>query len=322
MKDLTKSSLIMNETTIIKRTINGSIPVPDYWYTSLYVKKLFTYYYENNEQNIVEKICEVLKVQNICFTVDGIINEVEQLTKNAKKRFTPLYNIQESVKFYASEIETIKQLEKTTTQRIAFSILMLVKINECKGYKKEQLDYSPNAFAIYGEANIGVVCDALYELQQAGVITVPLTDYGLYCNIVAHDGEVVYEVKDDFHTSKKHFDSIFNKIILEVPVDSDDFTVHYGYKKINKTRKQQGKKPVHTSNVRNGSAKFQGGRLTLGGSYWFEINEIIAQDKNKQMLVANKLREIGKCYKKRKKEEQGIEQMLNEMYELIQELSK
>ena len=313
MRDLTKSSLILNEKEIIEKTIKGSIPVPDYWYTSLYIKKLFNYYYEQNEQKIADKICEVLKVQKIGFKVDGIKKEVEKLVKHAKERFTPLHNIQEPLKIYASEVEAIKQLEKDTTRQMAFSILMLAKINEYKGYKKDVINYNPNALAKYVEVDSGVVCDALYEMHQAGIITIPLIDYGLHCNIIADNGEVVYKIKDNFDTCKEHFKLIFEDIILEIPVDSNEFTIHYGYKTINKVRKQQGKKSVGTSNIRS-ALQFK--RMALGDSYWVKITEPIANDIDKQMLVANKIRQMARSYKKRSKED-----LIMEITEFVEQLS-
>ena len=46
---------------------------------------------------------------------------------------------------------------------------------------------------------------------KAGITRIDLFEDGLYCDILVTDGEVVYEIKDGFESSKQHYENVFIK---------------------------------------------------------------------------------------------------------------
>ena len=53
---------------------------------------------------------------------------------------------------------------------------------------------------------------------------------GLYCDILVTDGEVVYEITDNFESSKVHYDNVFNKSTHQLNVVREKLEVGKQYK--------------------------------------------------------------------------------------------
>lgn len=305
MKELEKQKLILNEYQVIDEIVRGIREVPEYYYSSLLVGKLYTYFKQNGVDDILTSIADVLDTLGYDFTTRYLDSKIREL--NDRKQYK-LHELKESIKIYQSEVDMINKLESIYSKKLAFSILLLTKISNYKrpAEKKDNCTYYyQNAYLLY----IGLTQDkkyktyAFHELQQAGIITVPLTDYGFYCNIVANDGEVVYEVVDDFENGQKHFNKCFdnadNKVILEVKVDSDEHVIHHGYTNINKNRKAKGEKAVVVNNIHK-CCKFE--KMSINGSYWVEITDEIENDMSKINQIKNELRRIAKYYRKMTKQ--------------------
>lgn len=309
MKKLEVKYLILNEREVIEQVINGS-KIPDYWTTKEIFRKICDYYMKykgiTDVDFISKQIMSILKRNKIHFKKATVVQEVQSydLTKGKYE----LMDFQEPVKIYQSEVDAINKLSLESTKKIAFAMLVIQKIEIIK-YKRgletqPYLNKEIGAFFVYSDTTNGSKkIDILHELHQQGIITVPLIDRGLYVNILAHEGEVVYEIKDGFESSKEHYDKCFdtreNKIYLEIDANTGEYDVHHGFLSVNPKRKERGAKVVKSSHI-NRCIAFDS--ITAGGSYWVEITDEIAKSEDKIQAIREKLVQIGFSYSKLKKQ--------------------
>lgn len=331
MKKLQVKDLILNEKTVVERFINDG-NIPEYWNVCLLVRKLMDYFYETGSQDIVTDVCRALEAHGIGFTRQGIEKEVQvfyERIRGMKKQYL-LADYKESIKIYKSEVEAIESLDSLCAKRIAFSILMLVKIEFVRLHKKPYemiyLNKEIGSYFVYANTSVNykTKIKTLYELQQKGIITVPLIDRGLYCNILAHDGEIAYEITDGFDSSYPHFEKIINaennRTILEIKVDSGEHFIHHGFLEINKNRKARGDKAVVVNNVRQ-CCELK--RMSINGSYWIEIPEEFEHDMEAINKIKQEIQRIAKVYRKLSKQ-LGYEQIkiqFNQFMDALQEAS-
>lgn len=310
MKALKIAGIILNEKEILRRLEKGELKeVPEYWHdVRTFVSRLTEYFVEENVEDIVENIGQVLKNCDINFDDEFLNQEVENNIKRkqeSKYKDWRLRDIQEPLKIYKSEVDAINQLNSLPAKRVAFAILVLFKIDEYKHRDSTRknivryLDYEPGVYFRYGKTVNEV--KTWHELHQAKIITVPLVERGLYCNIISNgeNDKVVYEIIDGFESSEKHFNKVFEtskgKIILEIKVDTNEHEVHHGLDSINKKRKARNEKTVKIGTVRQ-CIVFE--KMSINGSYWVEIDECIEHDEMKINQIKEEIRRIAKSYRK------------------------
>ena len=64
MRELKRNTLILNEKSILDKLVVGEVDVPKYWYEQLLLIKLFQYFYDLGEEDIVGAICRVLELHD------------------------------------------------------------------------------------------------------------------------------------------------------------------------------------------------------------------------------------------------------------------
>ena len=303
-------SLILNEKEILRRLEKGELKeIPEYWSNiKILLSKLTVHFVEENVEDVVESVSQVFKKYNINFDNEFLKQEVEREIKEKEKskyKDWKLRDIQEPLKIYKSEVEAISQLKTLPAKRLAFAILMLFKIDEYKHRNSTRengtryLNYEPFYYVKYAKTNESKTM--WHELHQAKIITVPLVERGLYCNIISNgeNDKVVYEIIDGFESSESHFNKVFatskSKIILEVKIDTNDHEVHHGLDSINKKRKTRNEKTVQVCNV---SQCIEFKKMSINGSYWVEIDECIEHDEMKINQIKEEIRRIAKSYRK------------------------
>lgn len=164
MRELKRNTLILNEKSILDKLVVGEVDVPKYWYEQLLLIKLFQYFYDLGEEDIVGAICRVLELHDGKKTKKEKIvlrnyveKEVKELLEKVSKgeRVTTIYDLKESIKIYKSEVEKIKELKGVTVQRLAFSILVLAKIEMAKHDGQERyLDYYIGSYVSYADIKV------------------------------------------------------------------------------------------------------------------------------------------------------------------------
>lgn len=309
MKDLYIASLILNDKEILRKLERHELKeIPEYWSIKVLISKLTEHFMEENVNDIVGSVAAVCQSYEINFEEKYLKTTVEQFInkkQNSKYKNLRLGDIQEPLKIYKSEVDAIQKVDSLQARRLAFGILMLFKIDEYKVRNTSintmrYLDYEPNCYIRY--AKITDRQGLWHELNQAGIITVPLVERGIYCNILSHGNDedtVVYEIIDGFECSREHYNKIFKtretKIVLEVKVLDNTHEIHYGMDSINQKRKERNEKKVDLNNIRR-VLGFQ--RMTVQDSYWIEINEEIANDMSKIDKLKDKIRQTAKIYRR------------------------
>ena len=173
MKEFKKTSVILNEKSILDKLVAGEIDVPSYWYDKLLLVKLFQYFYDLGAEDIVGEICRVLEVHDKETDRGKLKNYVQTevngfLKKIAKgETVTTIWDIKEPIKIYASEVESIRKLNSVPARKLAFGILVLAKIEMVKhGGQERYLDYYLSGYTSYSDVFARQRTDALHELYR------------------------------------------------------------------------------------------------------------------------------------------------------------
>ena len=318
MKPLYVPSIILNEKKVLERLVNATkeqikeekIEVPEYWKNhKVFISKLTHYFLEEDIEDVPTSVGIVLEKYGINFkksVLDKMVKREIKEKQNSKYKDWRLSDIQDSLKIYQSEVDAINKLQTLPAKRLAFAILVLFKIDEYKHKDSTRtgvikyLDYEPVSYFNYAKVTSGEF-KALNEIHQAKIITVPLKEKGLYCNIISDgkDDKVVYKITDNFECSRTHFDKVFktsaSRIILEIKIDTNEHEVHHGVKEINEKRKERNENPIDTKNLRK-CLKFT--LMSTSGSYWIEIAEDIKNDEVKINQIKEEIRRIAQSYRK------------------------
>lgn len=219
LKELKINTLILNEKQVLREIVQGKRPLPKYFEQKkneqLFITRLYNFYSEEGLVDILEELEKILPTFGYEISGKGLKNKVKQLKEN-KKPYR-LMDLKEPIKIYDGEVEAIKQFKDRTTQRVAFSVLLLTKIENEKrrangNEPKNVTYYIPSAYFTYATVTVGSPekrAKFLHKLHEAGIIEIDLKKVGLYCPIVKTEGKVVYDVVDAFESSKEHFDKIF-----------------------------------------------------------------------------------------------------------------
>lgn len=176
MKEFKKSSVILNEKSILDKVVTGEVDIPNYWYDKLLLVKLFQYFYDLGTEDIVGEICRVLEMHNGSQDIKDkkvlrnyVETEVKDFLKEIEKgnTVTKIYDLKEPINIYASEVESIKKLESLPARKLAFGILMLTKIEMSKHDGQERyLDYYLSGYTSYSDVKSSQRTNALNELYR------------------------------------------------------------------------------------------------------------------------------------------------------------
>lgn len=261
-------SLILNEYEVVEEMVRTGI-IPDFYNnTGILVNRLFRYFYELDSDNAVDLLKQELDRLDILYEDEFLENGVMKYEVVQPLKRTNGINI------YQSEVDSINKIKGRTAQRTAFSLLIIQKVLSPHSNKL----YFDNWCDMFKPVNITNQVErnnAIYELQQQGVVDVPLFDNYLEVKIAKTDGKINTTIKDGFDKADKWFDKIFaenTNLETVIMVDEDgnirEFR-HTGYSGVAKILSQEGRKI--TKGAINQICKLQ--REQLNGAFFFVLDE-------------------------------------------------
>ena len=228
-----KSGMIANEIDLMQRVLKGE-DIPEYFTIKDFSLKMFRYFYYDLEYSIEEsckEICNFLESRDILFSKKEVyaIPTWYKLDKGKG-----LKNSVEPLRFYKSEIELIKQCQgklPRQTQRLAFSFLVYAKFQQQYTNVSEptKIYRTLRDMCILTNVNNNSnrVNAMLIELGQKGLITAPLTENCIYCNMLSDGSDDLLLEIYNFEPNMVDglFEILFGKLetkILAIPVCEEE----------------------------------------------------------------------------------------------------
>lgn len=261
-------SLILNEYEVVEGIVRTGI-IPDFYSnTGILMNRLFRYFYESDADNAINLLKRELEKLDIAYDDEylegGVMKyEVVQPLKRTN-----------GIAIYQSEVDSINKIKGRTAQRTAFSLLIIQKVLSPHSNKL----YFDNWNDMFKPVNITNQVERnniIYQLQQQGVIDVPLYDNYLEVKIARTDGKVHTVIKGNFDKIDGWFDEIFaenTNLETVIMVDEDgnirEFS-HVGYSGVAKILSQEGRKI--TKSAISQICKLQ--REQLNGAFFFTLDE-------------------------------------------------
>ena len=261
-------SLILNEYEVVEGMVRTGI-IPDFYNnTGILVNRLFRYFYELDADNAVDLLKQELDRLDILYE--------DEFLENGVMRYTVVQPLKRTngIAIYQSEVDSINKIKGRTAQRTAFSLLVIQKIlsPHCN---KLFFDNWCDMFKPVNITNQVERNNAIHELQQQGVIDVPLFDNYIELLISKADGKVHTTIRDNFDKVDNWFDKIFaenTNLETVIMVDEDgnirEFR-HTGYSGVAKILQEEGRKI--TKAAISQICKLQ--REQLNGVYFFVLDE-------------------------------------------------
>ena len=261
-------SLITNEYEVVEGIIRTGI-IPDFYSnTGILVNRLFRYFYELDADNAINLLKQELDRLDILYDDEYLENGVMKYTV-----VQPLKRMN-GIAIYQSEVDSINKIKGRTAQRTAFSLLIIQKVLSPHSNKL----YFDNWNDMFKPVNITNQVERnniIHQLQQQGVVDVPLFDNYIEIKIARTDGKVHTVIKDNFDKIDGCFDKIFaenTNLETIVMVDEDgnirEFR-HTGYSGVAKILTNEGRKI--TKAAISQICKLQ--REQLNGVFFFVLDE-------------------------------------------------
>ena len=278
-----KAECIANEKEMIRKVLKGD-DIPEYFTIKEFTIKLFRYFYydlEYNTEESCQQICDFLDSRNILFSRKEIY-EIPTWYKLDKGK--GLRNNLEPIRIYKSEIELIKQCGgrfPRQTKRLAFSFLLYSKFQQQYTNVSDYTKIYKSIRDLCTLANISAasfrVNPFLIELGQKGLITAPLTENCVYCNMLSDGSDDLLLEVYNFEPNMVDglFDILFGKLeirILAIPVcEEEDYfieTMPNARKRLGLTDKNSDIKKCCDFN----------GRIQTKGHMFFKVEEEDTQE--------------------------------------------
>ena len=261
-------SLIANEHEVVEGIVRTGI-IPDFYSnTGILVNRLFRYFYELDADNAVNLLKRELDKLDIAYDDEYLENGVMKYEVVQPLKRTNGINI------YQSEVDSINKIKGRTAQRTAFSLLIIQKVLSPHSNRL----YFDNWNDMFKPVNITNQVErnnAIHELQQQGVIDVPLYDNYIEIKIARTDGKIHTTIKDNFDKIDGWFDTIFaeNTNLETIIMIDEDGNIrefkHTGFAGVAKTLQEEGikidKQAIHKI------CKLQ--REQLNGMFFFVLDE-------------------------------------------------
>ena len=178
------------------------------------------------------------------------------------------------INIYEEEVDAINKIKGRSNQRTAFSLLIIQKVLSPHS-NKLYFDNWNDMFKPVNITNQTERNNIIHQLQQQGVIDVPLFDNYLEVKIARTDGRVHTIIKDNFDKIDGWFDKLFaenTNLETVIMVDEDgnirEFR-HTGYSGVAKILQEEGRKI--TKAAISQICKLQ--REQLNGVFFFTLDE-------------------------------------------------
>ena len=263
-----KYSFILNEYEVVEEMVRTNT-IPDFYSnTGILVNRLFRYFYELDSDNAVDLLKQELDKLDILYEDEFLENGVMKYEVVQPLRRTNGINI------YQEEVDAINNIKGRSNQRVAFGLLVIQKVLSPHS-NKLYLDNWYDVFKVVKFGNQDQKNSTLYQLQQQGVVDVPLYDNYLEIKIARTDGKIHTIIKNGFDKIDGWFDKIFaenTNLETVIMVDEDgnirEFR-HTGYSGVAKILTQEGRKI--TKAAISQICKLQ--REQLNGVFFFVLDE-------------------------------------------------
>lgn len=273
-----KLSLIPNKLDMIANIVNGD-KKPNYLSTSKMCSYLWRYFVNEcamdlTSDEVVENILTVMEQQGVKTSIDSIKTNINYFLSSHKdgQVCPPLKNYTDGINIYQSEVDAIKNADiNLSSKKTMLGLLILRKL--------ENLQYNNNDDRIwYYWSSVTKLCGShpmrdsvLRELSESGLLEVPLYDDWMKLNCMSHEGEVAFNIKDNFYDIGYWYNEcIVGKTgILAVDIKQGTKQV------INDTYRDMAKKLSingHKVNGANLQKCEQFKLLTTGGYYFVRVN--------------------------------------------------
>ena len=195
-------SLILNEYEVVEGIIKTGI-IPDFYSnTGILVNRLFRYFYESDADNAIDLLKRELDKLDIAYDDEYLEGGVMKYEVVQPLKRTNGINI------YQEEVDSINKIKGRTAQRTAFSLLIIQKVLSPHS-NKLHFDNWCDMFKPVNITNQVERNNAIYQLQQQGVVDVPLFDNYIEIKIARTDGKIHITIKDNFDKIDGWFDTIF-----------------------------------------------------------------------------------------------------------------
>lgn len=261
-------SLILNEYEVVEEMVHTNT-IPSYYSNvNILVNRLYRYFYEIDSDNAINLLKQELDKLDILyddeFLEDGVMKyEVVQPLKRTN-----------GINIYEEEVDAINKIKGRSNQRTAFSLLIIQKVLSPHS-NKLYFDNWNDMFKPVNITNQTERNNIIHQLQQQGVIDVPLFDNYLEVKIARTDGRVHTIIKDNFDKIDGWFDKLFaenTNLETVIMVDEDgnirEFR-HTGYSGVAKILQEEGRKI--TKAAISQICKLQ--REQLNGVFFFTLDE-------------------------------------------------
>ena len=263
-----KYSFILNEYEVVEEMVHTNT-IPDFYSnTGILVNRLFRYFYELDSDNAVDLLKQELDKLDILYEDEFLENGVMKYEVVQPLRRTNGINI------YQEEVDAINNIKGRSNQRVAFGLLVIQKVLSPHS-NRLYLDNWYDVFKVVKFGNQDQKNSTLYQLQQQGVVDVPLYDNYLEIKIARTDGKIHTIIKNGFDKIDGWFDKIFaenTNLETVIMVDEDgnirEFR-HTGYSGVAKILTQEGRKI--TKAAISQICKLQ--REQLNGVFFFVLDE-------------------------------------------------
>ena len=275
-------SLIANEYEVVEGIVRTGI-IPDFYSnTGILVNRLFRYFYELDKDNAINLLKQELNRLDILYEDEFLENGVMKYEVVQPLKRT------NGIAIYQSEVDSINKIKGRTAQRTAFSLLVIQKVlspHSNKFYFDNWCDmFKPVNITNQEERN-----NVIHQLQQQGVIDVPLFDNYLEVKIARTDGKIHTVIKDNFDKVDKWFDKIFAEntnleTIIMIDEDGNIREFKYtGYSGVAKILQEEGRKI--TKAAISQICKLQ--REQLNGVFFFVLDEEWCKQGDYELRKAN-----------------------------------
>ena len=234
-------SLILNEYEVVEEMVHTST-IPDFYSnTGILVNRLYRYFYELDKDNAVNLLKQELDKLDIAYDDEYLEGGVMKYEVVQPLKRTNGINI------YQDEVDSINKIKGRSNQRTAFSLLIIQKVLSPHSNKL----YFDNWNDMFKPVNITNQVErnnVIHQLQQQGVIDVPLFDNYLEVKIAKADGKIHTIIKDNFDKVDKWFDKLFSEntnletiIMIDKEENVREFR-HTGYSGVAKILQEEGVK--------------------------------------------------------------------------------
>lgn len=275
-------NMILNEYEVVEGIIKTGI-IPDFYKNiDILVNRLYRYFYELDKDNAVDLLKQELDKLDVAYEDEYLENKVMRYTVVQPLKRTNGINI------YQAEVDAINRIKGRSNQRVAFGLLIIQKVLSPHS-NRLYIDNWNDVFKVVKITKQSERNNTLYQLQQQGVIDVPLFDNYLEVKIAKADGKVHTTIKDGFDKVDKWFDKIFEEntnLETVIMIDEDgnmrEFR-HAGYSGVAKALQEEGRKI--TKAAISQICKLQ--REQLNGCSFFVLDEEWCKQGDYELRKAN-----------------------------------